>query len=347
MFECRRQDNMGVSSKSGIASTPLKGGTDGTAIGNTGAGLNTVLKDAAGTNLGTITNPIYTSGSLINSSVGYSSIVKAVIAANTGAYTSITPGANINISGFQLGGRAAGESTLSRYVAATTSQIPGGGFNSSGDVSQWTNTGIGDSAIGSWAYTTAQSTEGTGSASYVFVKSAAGDYPELTYTYSSPQDFSGWRYIIGKARVTVAAGGSVARTVQLRVTSGTAVRIWQIAGTTTTSPFSTEQWHTIQGELEAPASTAGSGTFDISSINSISLRLTDGANKTGTIYWDDIELSGQLTILNKLYTGSGSTVSTAFVPAASVSNTESLVVLTRNNTATAAEFQTAIIGALL
>jgi hypothetical protein len=318
----------------GVEQTPVQSTSNG--------GLHTNLRNNAGTEIGTATNPIYVSGNAVVAP-SLKLTKRSVLASNASTNTQQTIVSRTGIKELHLGGRASCEGFLAKYVAAATSQIPSGGFNSSGQVAAWTNTGIGASAVGSWAYATDQFVEGTGSAKYTFTASANNDYPELTYTYSTPFDMSGWKKINGRVRVTVAAGGAQTRTVQIRLTSGTAIRIYSITGTTNTAPFSTEQWQLIDIDLETPSSTAGTGTFDINNVNSVSLRLQDGGNKAGSIWWDDIKLVGSLDIIEKIYTPSD-TNQLIFDPIIIFEIGETVYLSMTNNSATSTEIQISTSG---
>lgn len=297
-------------------------GTDGVPIKNTSEGA------------------LYTHdrSKLSNSFTPISYIKRAVVASQATSFITDTASSNLVINNMRVGGREVCDGSIGTYVSGTTTQLPGGGFNSTANVALWTDTSIGDSLLSSWAYTTARAYEGTGSVAKTFTKSDANNYPEITYNYSTPQNFNAWRYISAQVRVTVAAGGAKTRTVQLRVTSGTAVRIWQVTGTTTTAPFSTEQWLIIQGELENPTATAGTGTFDINNVTSVSLRLTDSGNKTGTIYWDDVRFTGAITIKEKLYS-LGATVGADFLPPIYFASGDTILFILKNNGSTSAELQ--------
>lgn len=271
----------------------------------------------------------------------FEQFIRRVVAANSVYNTTYTMTQDTAIKEFHVGGRTPCEAYMARYVAATQSIISG--FNSNADVAAWTNTGIGSSAGIAWVYNTAQMIEGTGSASHTFTQSDQNNYPEITFTFGTPQDLSVWRYVEAYARVTVAAGGAQTRAVQVILTSGTAKRIWQVSGTTTTAPFSTEQWHLVTGEIETPHAVSGTGVFDISSVNSISLKLLDGGNKTGTVYWDVPRFYGAITIVDKIYTA-GDTNQLKFDPVKVFNNGEVLLISIKNNSATAAEIQAAASG---
>jgi hypothetical protein len=308
--------------------------------------VHTNLRDSSGNEIGTESNPIYTNGSseLFSPLPSIKLTKTTVVPAGGNTNTQQTITSRTAIKELHLGGRASCEGFLARYSAATTEQIPGGGFNSSLNVSSWTNTSLGSSALLSWSYATDQFVEGTGSAKMTFTQSDANNYPEITYTYSTPKDMSVWKQIYARVRVTVAAGGQQTRTVQVRLTSGTAVRIYSITATTTTAPFTTEQWLTIQSDLNTPSSTTGTGTFDINNVNSISLRLVDGGNKAGSIWWDDVKLLGNFNILEKIYTAVGDTIQLRFDPVIIFEVGEVVYLSLTNNSASSTEFQISTSG---
>lgn len=270
---------------------------------------------------------------------------KYALALNGIRYESFVVSSDTLLRYFSLGGRVACESTLAKYLPNLKDNFDG--FNSPAQVANWVNTSLGSSALLSWAYATDQFIEGTGSAKLTFTQSDQNNYPEISYNFPTARDLSKWRYVYASARTTIAAGGAQSRRVQIRLTSGTAVRIWEIVGTTTTPPFSIEQWHTIIGEIESPHSTAGTGTFDITSVNQISLRLLDGGNKAGSIWWDDVYFKGEITTLEKIYSAQGSTIKIAFDPVKSIPAGTTLLLITKNNGATAGEVNAGVIGAVL
>lgn len=300
------------------------------------------LRDTSGVAIGTRTNPLYISG-LTEPPPSTKLTKRTVLASNAAATAQQTISARTAITELHLGGRASCEGFLAKYVPTATQLIPSGGFNSSVDIATWTNTSIGSSAAATWSYATDQFVEGTGSAKLTFTQSDNNNYPELTYTWSTPFDMSSWQKINARVRVTVAAGGGQTRTVQVRITSGTAIRIYSITGTTITAPFNTEQWHLIDLNLDSPSSTAGTGTFDINNINSISLRLQDGGNKAGTIWWDDVKLVGNLNIIEKIYTPT-QTNQIIFNPVIVFEVGEILYISVTNTSVTTTEFQISTSG---
>lgn len=306
--------------------------------------VHTNLRDTSGVAFGTATNPIYVNTQ--SQLTAFRISADKVVATNTSYFESFTMTNNIGLTDFHFGGRGIGQASISRYVDATTSQVPSGGFNSNGDVATWTNTGNGSSAGIAWVYATDQSTEGTGSAKHTFTQSDNNNYPAISYTWSSPQDFSLWRNILARVRVTVAAGGQQSRTVSIILTdSGGGTRTYSITGTTTTAPFSTEQWQTITGDIRNP--TSESGTFDIFNVISIQLKLQDGGNKTGSIWWDDVELQGALTLIERIYIPGNATSQIIVNPAQTLSIGEVLMLIIRNNDASSKEFTAVAQGMVL
>lgn len=303
------------------------------------------MVDTSGVPFGTEANPLFINGNAEILSPLPSLKLSKVIALPANGYTEAqtTITTRTALKEFHIGGRAACEGFIANYQPTVEEYIPSGGFNSSGQVSAWTNTGGGSSGLLTWAYATDQFTEGTGSAKLTFTQSDQNNYPEITYTYSTPKDMSVWKRIQAKVRTTVAAGGAQSRTVQVRLTSGTAIRIYSVNGTTNTAPFSTEQWHTIDLDLESPSSIAGTGVFDINNVNSVSLRLQDGGNKAGSIWWDDVKLIGSFNILEKIYTP-GVTTQLQFDPVIIFEVGQILYLFLKNNSATATEFQISTTG---
>jgi hypothetical protein len=268
--------------------------------------------------------------------------VLAVGATDSGTYTMAE---NTAIKEVHVGGLVQCEGVLGKYNAAYSDVV--GAFNSSPQVAAWTNTSAGSSALLTWTYATDQFVAGTGSAKLTFTQSDNNNYPEITYTFPTVKDLSEVLKVSASVRVTVAAGGSQTRTVQIRLRSGTAIRIWQVVGTTTTAPFATEQWQTIGGDLSAPSTTAGTGTFDINNVDAISLRLVDGGNKAGSIWWDNVKFYESIDILEKIYSAAGTTTQTIFDPVLVFNSGESLYISMKNNSANTGEVQISASGVKL
>lgn len=297
------------------------------------------LRSQNGTELATLTNPAYTSSNydVVSPLTEYVARLAKVVATGATTVSTFTLATNIALTGLQFGGRGPGQADFFIYNVAASQLVPSGGFNSSGDVSTWTNTGIGSSAGIAWVYNTSQFVEGTGSASHTFTQSDSNNHPEITYTWATPQDLNNWRYLIARARVTVAAGGAQTRTISVILEdTGGATRTYSLAGTTTTAPFSTEQWHTITAEITTP--TTSSGTFDPYSVSKVHLRLQDGGNKTGTIYWDNIHFEASQTLIDRIYGGGNSTFRLVLSPTKLMSSGDVLAIRLTNTDSVSREF---------
>lgn len=274
---------------------------------------------------------------ITNPPTAYALRANKVITSGSVYNTSDALTSDISITDFIFGGRGAGQASLFSCDPASTTLLPNGGFNSSGDVSAWTNAGIGNSALGSWSYATDQFTMGTGSAKFTFTTSANNDYPAIKYTWGTAQNLTAWRYIKADVRVTVAAGGTQTRTVQMILTDANGItRTYQISGSTTTAPFNTEQWQTLTAEIEAP--NASSGNFDIYNVSSITLKLLDGGNKAGSIWWDNVRFVEARTLLQRIYNFGNFTNQILLNPAEAYSSGQNICIEVRNNDASAAEF---------
>lgn len=324
----------------GAETTPVKSSPSGS--------LYSTLRDDAGNEKGTTANPLVVNVAyepiFLGSQVTF--LKKLVLAPGVTNTSFQTIASRVALRHLSIGGRVPCEVLLAKYNAAAQQKMGNtGGFNSAGDVAAWTNTSIGGNSGITWSYATDAFIEGTGAAKAAFTVSDANDYVELTYNFATPADFSVWKSIRASVRVTVATGGGQTRTAMIRVTSGTAVRIYQIVGNTTTPPFNTLQWLTIDRDIESPDAVAGTGTFDVNNINSVSLRLVDGGNKSGTIWWDDARVYGQLTYIDKMYSNSGDTLIKRYDPTRIFEVGENLAYVIRNNsTSVAAEIQAESLG---
>lgn len=296
------------------------------------------LRTQNGLEIGTAENPIYINGQseLLSPLPGFVARSNRVIPAGSAYFQTYTMAQDIALVDFHFGGKGIGQSSLLRVNENDTQFVPGGGFNSNADVALWTDTSQAG-AVASWAYTTLQAFEGTGSVATTFAKSDQNNYPEITYTWATAQDLSLWRYINARARVTVAAGGNQSRTIMIILTdANNSTRTYSLSGTTTTPPFNSEQWNQILGEIANPVSQ--SGTFDVYNVKKISLRLQDGGNKSGTIYWDDVRLISSMSLIERIYINANTSFQLNLNPVELFSAGEVLGILFRNNDVTSKEF---------
>lgn len=302
--------------------------------GSDGTNLRTLLTDEEGR--------LITTAEVVSQFPANKHFLRKVLGPGRVEYFSHTLDSRAAFKELHIGGRVACEGSLARYHPSNIDLF--GGFNSIAQVAAWSNTSAGSSALLSWAYATDQFTEGTGSAKMTFTQSDNNNYPEISYTFPTPRDLSSWRYIKAQARVTVAAGGSQTRRVQVILRSGTATRIWEVAGTTTTPPFSTEQWHQITGEIENPTSVGGTGTFDINNVTGISLKLLDGGNKAGSIWWDNVHFYSEIELVDKIYSANGTTIQIQLDPVNVFEIGEDFLMAIKNTSANTDEVQISVSG---
>ena len=311
------------SNSSGVEQTPVNSTTTGA--------MHTNLRDNLGNELGVVSNPIYINGNanILSPLPSITASFSRVLATQKTYYYTANIITNTAIKEFHFGGTGGGNCILGKYLAGNSSLLFG--FNSTTEVSQWASTSLNPITF---AYSTAQAFEGTGSVAVTFTQSDNNNYPELTYTYATPTDYTGWRYISGQFYQTVSTGGSVSRTISIRLTDVFGnIRVYQSAFTTTT----TAGWQPILVELNNPSSQTGT-TFDITQIASVKLRMVDGANRAGTVYWDAIKLVGQIDIVDKIYSSSGDTRQLNFDPIKKYLAGEVLILIATNTTAASNEY---------
>ena len=317
----------------------ITGASDGTKIGNVGSSLFTNLRDESGIAFGTESNPFFINGQseVLSPLPGFIARSNKVLTAGATQLDTYTMTDDIAVVDFHFGGRGIGQASLLRLDNSAVEFVPGGGFNSSSDVNMWTNAGNGSSALLTWTYTTAQFFEGSGSATLTFTQSDTNNFPAIRYTWSTPKDVSAWNQISAHVRVTVAGGGSQSRRVQIVMTDiNAATRTWEIVGTTTTPPFNTEQWLQILGTISSPNSETG--TFDPYNVSSITLRLLDGGNKSGTIYWDNVRFLESRTLIERIYTSANDTFQLILNPVELFDTGDILGLEFKNNDTVAREY---------
>lgn len=254
---------------------------------------------------------------------------------------------NTTMKEFTFGGRGPGEGMFGTYVAADEEFVPNGDFESLGEVSNWISTGAGDGLALVPTYSTAQSFTGTGSLLLgPATKSDGNHYPEVTYTWPTPQSMDSWRYISARFYNFPPTGGAVTRTISIRLTDPLGnIRIYSVSGLTNASPFNASGWIQILGEIRIPTSQVGT-TFDINNVTSISLRMQDSGNKAYTaIYWDTVKLIGSLDILQKIYTN-GNSIDFHFDPVIPLLSGQVIYAALRNNDTTSREYQLTVGGVL-
>lgn len=264
-------------------------------------GLHANLRDNSGAELGTADNPIYTNSNAEILSPLPQAVFENLISINAGitTYEEFTATQRLALKQFYAGGTGIGKQAVYSYLPSTTQLVPFGNFESSGDVSNWIYTTNGGTGV--LAFSTAQQFTNSGSMSLTFTTSDTNHLNGAKQTFSTPQDYSTWRYITAEFYNTVSTGGAYTRNIAIILTdSGGSTRTYLVSGLSTASPFNTSGWVQILGEIANPTSSTGTA-FDTTSIASLELRQWDSANKSGTVYWDAVRLQGQLDIIFPIY----------------------------------------------
>jgi hypothetical protein len=181
-----------------------------------------------------------------------------------------------------------------------------------------------------------------------FVKSDANNYPQITYTYPSPVDLRAWRYLISRFYNVRPAGGNTTRTLTIVLTDVSAqTRTYSITGNNAigTDPFGITGWVTLQAEILNPTTT--STTFDLTNVASISLRMNDGANRAGSLWWDNVRFEGALTNLFRAFFQANSTFQTTIDPVEPFATGETLTYIIRNMGSSSGDFSVYSTGVAL
>lgn len=236
-------------------------------------------------------------------------VVSKQIAAGAQSTTEYTVPAS-NRAEFTLaygGGTGAGTFSFQKHTAATTAFVTNGDFENGTQVTAWAAV-TGSFTAPSPDSSSVQFQTGAASMRWIYLNSAT--QLERKQTFGTAQDFSGYRYI--RARFYNDTVAATTRILRVILTAGAATRTYELSGTTGTAPFSNNTWVTLTGEIEAPTSFVG--TFDPTAVTAISVFMDDAANRTGTVYWDSVELVDALDTLHKFYAGGTNISGTTVVP---------------------------------
>lgn len=259
------------------------------------------------------------------------------------AYTLYTATQKLAMKQFYAGGTGIGKQELFSYVSGTTSFVNAGDFESSGDVSNWVYTTNG--GTGTLAFSTAQHNTGSGSMLLTFSSSDANHLNGAKQTFSPTLDVSVWRYISAYFFNVVSTGGAYTRTITIILTdSNASTRSYVVSGLSTVSPFNGSNWINILGDIANPTSSTGT-IFDPTKISSIELRQSDSANKTGTGYWDTVQLIGALTPLFPIYHAANTSFNLPIDPVIVLNIGSSVAISQTNNDASTKEYY-ALVGAV-
>jgi hypothetical protein len=261
-------------------------------------------------------------------------------------YEYVVPvGQTLRLTQFYTGGVPSNSSAgavraiLAAHVAATVAFVSNGDFESAGQVAAW--------AAVTGAFTAPSPDSNgtqfqTGAASMRWIYTSSATAHERKQTLSPAQDMSGYRYIRVKFFNDAQVGTT--RTITLTLATGTSTRAWSLSGTLGSAPFPSNTWVTLECDLANPQATTGTN-FDITAVDSISLKMLDGANKSGTVYWDTVRFEDQLTHKHKIYSADGTTIQIITAPE-SYAATTALYLITKNTNNVASEYATAAIGTL-
>jgi hypothetical protein len=240
-----------------------------------------------------------------------------------------------------MGGGGAGRSTLAKHTSANVAFIANGDFENAGQITPWA------AVTGSFTAPTPDSNSTqfqTGTASMRWTYASSATALARKQTFAPVIDLSGYRYLRVKFFNDAAAGTT--RTISIIVASGTPTRTYSLSGTLGSAPFTANTWITLTADLDNPTSSTGTG-FDLTAVSAITLSMQDGANKTGTVYWDTLRQEDQLDVRHRLYTSTGDTVSAPLNPVETFNAGESVYLIARNIGNTTNEFTAIWSGTLV
>jgi hypothetical protein len=255
---------------------------------------------------------------------------------NTGitAYTQFTAATKLALKQFYAGGTGVGKQELYSYGSATNSFINAGDFESasnfgtSTDTNKWFWTSGG---TGSIAQSNTQVFSGSFSAQLTFSNSSGGNAQSVKQNFTTPVDFSGWRYVSAEFFNTLSSGGAYTRTISIVLTdNATNTRTYSVSGSSTASPFNSSGWIQILGEIANPTSASGT-SFDPTQIASVTLTMNDSANKSGVVYWDTVKLSGSLTPIFPIYHVANTSFNIAIDPVFVMNIGDTIIIAQTNN----------------
>ncbi len=266
---------------------------------------------------------------------------------NTGVtmYTSYTAAQNLALKQFYAGGTGIGKQALFQYAPSTTQFVNAGDFETPADINTtwvWISGGA-----GSIASSTAQFFTGARSVALTFTNSSGGNAQGVKQTFSAVQNLSTWRYVTAEFYNVVSVGGAYTRTISIILTdSGGSTVKYDLSGLSTSSPFNASGWIKLTGELLNPTSFTGTG-FDYTQVVSIELRMTDSANKAGTVYWDTVQLEAQLTPIIPIFHAANTSLNVVIDPVVVLNSGSQIVMQQTNLDATRKEFFSLVSGVAL
>jgi hypothetical protein len=255
----------------------------------------------------------------------------------------VPSGKQWQVSLFYGGGDVPARHSLVKHDTAAFTVIPNGDFETAGEVTAWA------AVTGSFTAPTPDSNgtqfkNGTKSMRWTYASSATA--LQRKQTFSPVQDFSGYRYL--RVWFFNDAATAANRTISVVLTSGTPTRTYSLGPLALGSaPFTANTWIELICELENPTTVTGTG-FDITAVDSISLKMQDSANKSGTVYWDYVRLVDSLDIKHRIYSGADNTApGLNLSPAETFIQNETVYIVSKNTGTSKGEISTLASGYLL
>lgn len=327
------------SSSTGLEQTPVKSSNDGSLHALTHGRFSTTDIPIAVDSGGRIITTNEVVSVLPSAKISFFSFL------NTGItdYETYPVVARTAVKQMLAGGTGAGICTLARYVAATSTFLNEGDFESAGAFgTTWVASSPG-TGLTSFAQSATQVNTGSFSGRVIYSKSDSNNYVNVRQTFSPTLDLTGWRYITAKFYHDTPAGGVQTRVISIILTSSNgSTRTYSLSFLTTAAAG----WQTINGELENPTSSTGTG-FDASDVTSIDLRFVDTGSKAGTVYWDTVKKVGAITPLVKVYWQANSTINLAVDPVEIFEIGDTLMLITKNSDTARKEYSVFASGVAL
>lgn len=220
----------------------------------------------------------------------------------------VPTGQSWQISLMYAGGNGSGVANVATHDTNATLLTTNGDFESSGQVSNWVvQTPAQFSATPDSS--TLQSHTGTASMRWQYQNSNNANPPATVNTYSTPQDFSGYRYFYVYFYNDSTSGTT--RTLTVTLTAGAASFTYNFAFVLPSGSLPANTWTALVCDLFNPDTT--SGVMDLSSVTAVKLQLKDSTSQSGTVFWDTAQLKDQLTIKHSFFFN-GTTESINFNP---------------------------------
>jgi hypothetical protein len=282
-----------------------------------------------------------------SSGIATTIISQGNLASNATKFTEyVVPGAvSLKLTSFYTGGVAVTAATGSIRSAllihddTAVAFVLNGDFETAPEVAAWA------AVTGTFTAPTPDSNGTqfvTGTKSMRWTYSSSTTALERRQTFSPAQDITGYRYI--RVRFFNDAAADTTRTITVTLTSGTATRSYSLTGTLGSAPFTSNTWIVLECDLDNPTSTTGAA-FDPYVVTALSLKMQDGANKTGTVYWDTVRFEDSILPKHRIFSADGSTVSVITAPESYVTGTK-FYLRTKNTSNTTIEFATVATGVL-